>query len=384
MAVVLLDPLPPESTASPKPAPPPESEIAVIVCNGMEFGDWETVMVQHTWGEPSAKFEFSAAEREDPVPTLWSKLKIKPGDIVNITLAGQVAITSGIVVTRQVAYDANQHAIQLQGYSQPWVAARSSVDVPQGNFDGQSFLQIAQKCLAKHPVGIKVIGSIDQTPFQNCQNEKGETNWEFLERIARPRGIVLAGDHLNNFLIIGEHAYPVSSSVIESVNILKCQCVISIENLYASYGVSSQAPASDSQNGTAASEQEKHVSGSGPGNYLSPSTFPVHDLSEVLKAANNEARWAEGTLVQATITVQGWLRPGTGDLWRVGDNVHVYSPMAILDQTLKIKTVTYTQDNSASGTLAELHLVDPRWLGDQAYGLSVPTNMPPASREVEF
>jgi hypothetical protein len=42
----------------------------------------------------------------------------------------------------------------------------------------------------------------------------------------------------------------------------------------------------------------------------------------------------------------------------------VYSPMAILNQQMKIRTVTYTQDSR--GTLTSLDLVAPWALGDKA------------------
>jgi diketogulonate reductase-like aldo/keto reductase len=59
------------------------------------------------------------------------------------------------------------------------------------------------------------------------------------------------------------------------------------------------------------------------------------------------------------------MRPGTNLLWRAGDNVTVWSPMAVLNnQTLKIQTVTFTQDRNA-GTETTLDLVVPWLLNDK-------------------
>src|SRR6516164_6831636 len=237
-------------------APPDPLQRATIITNQGLFEDWETVYVQHRWAESTPIFRFTAVERE-PIPQLWNKLQFRPGDRVNITLGGQVALQNGIIVTRQVSYDANQHGVELIGKSLTYFAMKSSVDVPDGNFDGMTFEEIAHKVLAKYQgIGIVNVGTLNPRVFHNLQNEKGETNWDFLEKIARARGIVLGSDHKNNVLLIGDHLNPVVASLVEGVNIESCQAVISIQNLYDRYMESGQSNASDGNAGTAASEQE--------------------------------------------------------------------------------------------------------------------------------
>ena len=60
------------------------------------------------------------------------------------------------------------------------------------------------------------------------------------------------------------------------------------------------------------------------------------------------------------------MMPGTNELWRAGSDVSVNSPMAILDQVMKIRTATFTQDSR--GTLTTLDLVIPWLLRDKAPG----------------
>src|SRR5215467_11394720 len=181
-------------------APPDPLTQAVIITSQGLFEDWETVYVQHRCAESTPIFRFTAVERE-PIPKLWDKLQFRPGDWVNITLGGQLALQNGIIVTRQVSYDANQHGVELIGKSLTYFAMKSSVDVPDGNFDGMNFEEVARKVLAKYQgIGIKVIGQLNPRIFHNLQAEKGETNWDFLEKIARARGIVLGSDHESNVL----------------------------------------------------------------------------------------------------------------------------------------------------------------------------------------
>jgi prophage tail gpP-like protein len=349
---------------------PKPQETAILIVNGQEFGDWESVWVQQRWADSFTYFRFTAAER-DPIFTkqgsfpLWTKLQFKPGDTCTVVLAGQVAVT-GFIETRQVAYDANQHGVMLIGKSWTAPAARSSVNTKTGNFDKKNILQVAQEVLAPYPVGIKVVGSLDLTPFDKLQNEKGELIWDFLERIARPRGVVMGSDELGNILLIGDHAGDIVGQLIEGVNIKSCQATVTIEHTYEEYRVDAQTAASDDNSGTAASELTATV-GTAIGTplaslLLTAAEQPVKTQPEVAARARNESIWHDYTQMQATIVTQGWLKDGV-QLWHAGDDVFVRSPMALLNNTMKIQNCTFTQDNQ-NGTQTTLDVVMPGLLRD--------------------
>ena len=310
-------------------------------------------------------FKFTAAERDRALvsgPPLWSRLQFKPDDPCTILLAGQPVI-DGFIETRQVAYDANSHAVMLIGKSTPAWPARSSVDTKTGNFDGKTVEQVAREVLAPYAgfVNVKVIGKLNALPFDKLQNQPGEMIWDFLERIARVRGIVLGSDAFGNFLLIGDHTMPVVTDLIEGVNIKKCQAVFTKEHAYNKFVVTGQTAASDSNSGPAASEQRAEVPGAGTikSVLLTTSEQPVKSVVELYDRARNEEIWNDGTQMAVTITVQGWLRDGK-TLWHVGDNVFLKSPMAMLNTTMKIQNAAFSQDNQ-NGTITTLDLVPP-WL----------------------
>lgn len=342
---------------------PKPQEIAILEVNGQQFGDWESVWVQLRANDPFGYFRFTAAER-DPIfgvansfPS-WTKLQFKPGDQCTITLGGQLAVT-GIIEVRQVAYDAHQHGVMLIGKTSTAAPARSSVNTTTGNFDNKHLQQIAQEVIAPFGVGLKIVGSLDLTPFKQMQNEKGELIWDFLERIARFRGAIMGSDEQGNFLLIGDHSYQSTSDLIEGVNIKSCQCTISHEQTYMQLDAHGQQAASNDTNGPAASEIKATAMGAVPFPYsllITPMEHPGSQ-AEAQKRADTEKKWADGTEVQANITVQGWLRGGTA-LWKPLDEVFVRSPMAMLQQQLKIRTATFTQDNQ-NGTQTLLDLVVP-------------------------
>jgi hypothetical protein len=147
------------------------------------------------------------------------------------------------------------------------------------------------------------------------------------------------------------------------VNILKMQCIIANEQLTSLLAVSGQVPVED---GTAPPESAQ-IEATATGTFNAAFKFirivteqPEKQL-QLQQRANFENIQNEGTLITAHVTVQGWLRNGV-DLWRAGDSVFVYSPMAILNMPLSIESATFTQDN-ASGTTTTLELVLPWKLG---------------------
>jgi prophage tail gpP-like protein len=364
--VPLPQPRPPDPTPQ-QPAAPSTTkpqELAVLTVNGVKFDDWESVTVQKRYGDPFTWFRFTAAERDPEVARknefpLWHRLQFKPGDACTVELAGIEAV-NGWIEVRQVAYNATSHGVMLIGKSVTAWAARSSVDTKTGSFDGKNILQVAQEILAPYPVGIKVVGQIDMTPFVHLQNEKGELIWDFLERLARPRGIVMGSDSEGNFLLIGDHTFATVTELIEGQNIKSCQCTIRHDQTYLKFAADAQATATDDRSGSDASELHAEVPSriqQPHSKLITPAEQPVTSQAEVQKRAENERVWHDDTEVQATITVQGWLC-NEGRLWTPGDHIFVRSPMAMLNQVLAIQNATFTQD-STNGTETVLDMVLP-------------------------
>jgi prophage tail gpP-like protein len=344
-------------------------ETCTILVNGRKFSDWETVLVFHDIAEAYPTFKFSTADVAE-VPMDWQLLQFKPGNDCGIYLGGQLAIT-GVIITRQVAYDANNHGVMLDGVGIQWWAHRASI-VPEaneevGNFDDMSFEEAARKVLA--PTGIQLIpkGPLNPLKFPRLQSEPGETIWAFLERIARVRGIIMGSDELGNFIAIWKHEEPVTTSLIEGINIKKAQVTITVQDIYSMYIALGQTAANNQQNGTDASEQKGQVGGSSRrySPKLTTAEQPVWGKAEIQDRAAAEAIWSEGTIIQAAVTVQGWMQPGTSTIWKAGGNVNFKSPMAMLDRVMKIQSVTFMQSRQG-GTETVLNLVVPELLKDNS------------------
>jgi prophage tail gpP-like protein len=345
--------------------PAKSSEKATLSVGGGNFEDFETIWVQQTWGDTYHQFKFTCAEREGGV-------QFKPGDKCTVKLAGQDAIVDGIILTRQVAYDAYRHGVMILGVSQSWAAVRSSIDHGTCSFDDKDIKAIADEVL--NPTGVKceTKGNVDLTkwPYMHCM--PGESIHSFIERIARDRNVILTCDKDGKLLLVArDFDNGNQGQLIEGQNILKMQCELSKKNSFSKYIIHGQTPADNKMNMKPCAEQRKKVDGTLEQYSVCKISMeqPVRTTKEVETRATNEQMFAASQELQATVTVQGWQPGGAqggGELWQPGKKVKVSSPMAMLDEQLSIQQVTFTQDNQ-TGSLTTLVLVQPGKIG-QAKG----------------
>jgi prophage tail gpP-like protein len=355
--------------------PPPSvlgalaNDIAIVKVRGREFQDWESVYVQTRWHDKCDYCRFTAAERRDDLVPYWELLQFKPCDTVEVWLTGQLAMT-GSLIERQVAYDPDNHGVQLLGQGTSIWGQKSSVNSETGAFDNMSFEQIARKALAMYGK-VETLGVLNPRKFDKVQNNPGESNWNFLENLARVRGIIMASTKEGNFLFVGDRTGDqttlLAATLKEGVNIKSANCTINVAEQFLVYYFKGQNAASNDNYGTAASEMRSDPLG-GTGCHLSilesVAEQPVKGKDELNDRNHNEWKWQEFAKIYCTIVVQGWTYNGI-NLWEPGLSVWVDSPMLMLNQKMSIQRCTFTQDRN-SGSQTTLDLVTPGMLNDGA------------------
>lgn len=348
-----------------------QDEIATLEINGEYFSDWETVWIKNQIEVPYSEFRFTCAERDKP-PDLWTKFQISTRSQVRIYLANVLAVT-GVIIVRQVAYDANSHGVSLQGVGDSWFAARASIDPQvQGLTFSGDIVSIAEKVIA--PTGVKVVtqGNIDKSPFDPpVQAGVGETIFSFLERIGRQKKVLIGSTEKGEWLLIGDNSVVVGAAVIEGFNILSAQFVINDIGAFNYYKAIGQRTGNDSTNMSGASEIVGVTNGNlgrfSPRVVAMEHPAPQHDAQ---LRADFEALTQMGTEITATVTVQGWFNPD-GVLWKPYMDVTVDSPMAALPYTtvLTCVSVIFQQDRQG-GTRTTLELKQPWAVLKYGYQLS--------------
>jgi len=345
-------------------------ELAVLIVDGMYYRDWESVWVKHAYQEPFAMFKFTCSEGM-PLASNFAYIRIKPGDDVDITLAGEPAIQQGRVYSRQVSYSARHHNIEIQGAARPHALAQGSIAHKTGEFKDATFEQISKAVMQPFGINLKTLGQLSQDKFKRIHVQQGETPWDLVERIARSRGIVLGNDGSPNLLAMGSGADGGGggggggNAVIEGKNILEArEQLVDKRGAGGNLADASQLPGTDDESMAQITHMPFHKMPIQGGfgavarpflNYLTMGEVPsrVPDL----KHRNTQEDWARNNeQVHLDVVVQGWLCPA-GGLWKVGTKVYVKSPMLIMDRDLWLKSATFTQDNQ-SGTRTSLELVD--------------------------
>jgi prophage tail gpP-like protein len=344
-------------------------ETAVITVDGVggEYQDWESVFVQLRYHHAWDYCRFTSVERREDKVMNWQLQQLIPCVGITVNLANQLAFT-GTIVERQISYDPNNHGIQLLAKNQTMWGYKSSVNTKTSSFDNMPFIEIANQVLAPYlgQAGIVTKGTLNSIPFDKVQCQVGESCWDFLERLARPRGIVMGSDRYGNYVFIGTRLEKPVATLQEGVNIKSLNATINIDDQFVIYrAVGQSAAGSNGVNPVDAGQQEAEVGGSGCKiSLLTVAAEQPVKPGELQDRANNEKKWREGAKITATAVVYGWRNPDDGLLWNVGDKVTINSPMIpMINEPMSIQRVTFEQDRQG-GTRTTLDLVMPWMLND--------------------
>src|SRR6188768_3609187 len=168
------------------------NEVAEITVNGMRFRDWESVVVKLSEGEsnPTAKLTVSEGA---PLVKNFAGLQIRPGDMCTVNLAGELAFT-GYVETRQGGYTAQQHGVEIIAVGKSKALADGAAQTETQEFRKKSWKQIADEVVK--PAGVQVVPKtgLPNKPFERASIPPGMSKFDFLEMLARQRGIILGSD----------------------------------------------------------------------------------------------------------------------------------------------------------------------------------------------
>lgn len=345
---------------------PNPDEIAELRVNGSKYRDWEMVSVQRAFGSEASLMTFAVSS---PVEAgSWAGQKLKIGDKCQCWLAG-VQVADGVLMTRQVVYDARTHGLQVQVASLTKNLTYGSVEQSAG-FKNNTLEGIASNLVKPYGIKFRIEGNPEgaKKPFPRFHVQPGETVTSAIWRLCRMRNLFLVDDEKGNLVakrIDGKG--PVKAHLEEGRNIKSATCVMTDEFAHNKITVLGTQPGNDQKWGdqardTTASADNPEIKKHKPLIARAPEPGDAEDMkmhAEYLAAENI------ATMIQAEITVQGWHDPA-GELWikSVGEMVTVKSPMLFPSgsKVLAVQGVTHRQTN-ASGTETVLSLIIPARLG---------------------
>jgi prophage tail gpP-like protein len=343
---------------------------AVVVVNGQEYFEWESVTVSmEIRGNPPYSCRLTCSEQE-PWPEAFAFFRIKPADEVTVYLDGYKAF-AGFVQTRQVAYAQGSHAVEIQAVAYAGLIGQGTVVSQTGEFKNQDIMSIAQS-VAK-PFGVKVtsVGGVPKDKFPRATVTPGETAFEFIEKLARQTGVFLTSNP-NGDLVLMVGSQGGSDDVVEGRNILEGREHVSLYGIPKNIKTGGQAPGNDDSWGADPTHQRNHDGDQGDAdagmNYMPHrilTELPAHSIDMLKQRFGLEQSFNDSVKIEAQVTLLGWKRP-SGGLWVPGQKVYINAPMLILNRSLWLTKAVFTQD-SASGTRTHLTLM----------------NVPPSQRATE-
>lgn len=320
-----------------------EDDQIVLKINGQDFDGWTNIEIETGLKECCSIVSMPVSERwagKTP-PTPW---QIKPFDNVTVTIGGELVLT-GYVEEYNPSYSASDHNVRISARSKPCDLVDCMPDMGAGQFLNNKLDAIARAICAKFGIDVVVEADVGD-PFPDVMIEKTETGFQFLEKLARQRSVLLTDNEKGNLVLTqAGKGGDASGALIEGDNILAASANLSARNRFQEFTVYSQLPVMDDGQ-DAQNDIDGHATDPNCPRYRRLAEMSEDPLSKA--EADARAKWrklhniAEDT--QATITVQGF-RQRDGKLWKKNQNVPVKSPMLALDRKMLTASIKFSMSN---------------------------------------
>lgn len=323
-------------------------ELVTVEAGGQNYGGWKSMSVKASIREAARTFTLSTTERAILFATEWA---FPPGTPIKIT-TNEDLLVDGYVNSYAPSFDANSHAITIEGRSAAQDLCDCAAVSDTGYWENKTVLDIA-KDLDKFGAGVTSDVPLNKIPMFNLY--QGETAFEAIERAMRQEGVTGLGEPRGMKITNAKAAKRHAGGLREGVNILRGNATLTDNQRHSEVTVKGQR-----REGTEDDDlhiEEKSTDG-GVKRYR-PKILVAEgdtDKGRARERAKHETNRGKGLSVKATITTQGFRDDG-GSIWLPNKLVYVWSPTLKIDGDLLIENVTYDQDGDG-GSLATLSLVN--------------------------
>lgn len=211
-------------------------KIVLTVAN-RRYEGWQEISVVRSLMQPAHSFRLMLTETFFVNQT---QVNIRAGQACHITLDNELLI-SGYIDDVVIEYGEGKHQITVTGYSKVRDLMLSSALVPP--FKNQSLLQIARSLCAPFGINIKIAhGAHSQAnkPFAHQALDAGQPVYEFLNQLARHRGVMLTSSADGDLVITKASKSRVNTPIKLGVNIQKCMARFSAADVHNQYILAGQ------------------------------------------------------------------------------------------------------------------------------------------------
>ncbi|MDZ7804343.1 phage baseplate assembly protein [Thiohalophilus sp.] len=335
--------------------------------NGTDYSGWTSVRINRSIEQVCGTFNLTLSERwgDSSAPP-----QIRAGDACEV-YCGDDRVLTGYVDDALPAYDAETHSISIAGRSK----AGDLVDcgLPARQFtEPRTLLQLARAVAGSFDIDVRAQTDVG-APFKHRpQIEVGQTGFEFLEKLARQRGVRFMSDADGTLLIVRAGKTVAPASLVLGENIKAASGQFTQRDRYNQVVVVGQTAGTDTWNGEQAAvnqgkAQDKTVRANRQHYIVAENAA---DSADCKRRAQWQRNTAYGRGQALTYTVVGWRHNDW--LWQPNVLVPVTDEWLRMDnERLLIASVQYSLDEE-NGQQTELQLMPP-----EAFDL-VPTPEPDA------
>jgi prophage tail gpP-like protein len=366
------------------PTIPNPQQIATVTSGGQNYAYWKSIECSRIFGTGVCDARLSVAEfvnADGVLPTAggFANLKLKPGDLAQISLGGK-QIIDGYVWSRQGVLDPENHGVEIGIASTMLNAIVSSVDASPGQYVGYNIQQIGSAVLGKVGVNFNVLGSPSGAGkvFPRVSEHVGETRWQFIERLCRMRNLHLCDDGQGNLNAFRSPTEGVIATLTEGQNIKRSRVILKNNEMYDPITTVGQSFGNnqawgDTVRGIAAMASAQSTLAAAslitPGLYRPMTIAADHigDAQDMAYYCNHVRDYVLASFMDAVITVPGWFM-ADGSLWWdhvATGKVTLVSPrlLPVASLDLQLKGVVCRQ-NDEVGTETDIILSNILGTGD--------------------
>lgn len=324
------------------------SEVVTLLANGQSFTGWKSVSISRSIKQLCGSFSLSLTERWSNGVGSDAPPQFASGDECQL-YCGDDLVLSGYVDEALPNYDAEKHTISVTGRSK----AADLIDCGHPGkqwVQPQTLLQLATELAGEVSVSVRAETDVGAA-FQRPAIEVGETRFEFLEKLARQRGVRLMSDAAGVLLIVRAGTEVVPDSLELGRNIRSAGGRFSHKDRFNEIVVVGQTNGTDSWNGEAA-QSNRGVAADGSIRSARRHVMVAENVADS-SACKRRAEWQRNTAYgngeALTYTVAGWHH--SGGLWLPNTLVPVTDKWMRLDgEELLISALQYIIDDDGKRT----------------------------------
>jgi len=321
--------------------------------DGLDYSGWTKATIARSIDAVCASFSLTLTEQRD-VDVNSAHQQVRAGQACELRL-NNTLVLSGVVDDAMPSYDARQHTITVRGRSK----ARNLVDCgrPAQQWRNQNLLQLAKVLAAPFDIDVRSDTDVGAA-FERPAIEPGQTSFEFLEKMARQRGVRFISDPDGTLVITGVGTKLAPDVLQLGGNIRSASGNFSMRARFHSVTVLGQRIGTDWAH-SAASAQNKGVAIDASIDVLR-THYIVSESAADSSDCKTRAQWrlntAFGRSQALTYTVYGWEH--SGGLWEPNTLVQVHDKWMGFDgEQLLIASLRFLLDDE--GLRTELQLMKP-------------------------